>query len=375
MEIYLDNAATTKISKNVIKKISYQLENTYGNSSSIHSLGRDAETKLNDSRDILKSVINGKDGKIVFNSGATEGNNQVIKNYIKEGAHFITTDVEHASVLASMKYAESKGVKVTYLSVDNNGDLNLKELNDSITKDTSLISIMMVNNEQGTINPIKKISEIIKENSNRAKLHVDAVQGFLKIPVDVKDMGIDYLTASSHKVHGPKGVGFLYINENLILDPLIHGTNHEFKMRAGTVNVPSIVGFSEAIKENSTNIEENYEKVLKLKNRLIKNLEQVKGFKLNSTSKESSPYIVNISFEHIQSEVMLNYLSEKGIYISIGSACTSKDSKDSHVLQAMNIPKEYLKGSMRISFSDTSTINEIDIASDKIIEGIKFFGR
>ena len=375
MEIYLDNAATTKISKNVIKKISYELENTYGNSSSIHSLGRDAETKLNDSRDILKSVINGKDGKIVFNSGATEGNNQVIKNYIKEGAHFITTDVEHASVLASMKYAESKGVKVTYLSVDNNGDLNLKELNDSITKDTSLISIMMVNNEIGTINPIKKISEIIKENSNRAKLHVDAVQGFLKIPVDVKDMGIDYLTASSHKVHGPKGVGFLYINENLILDPLIHGTNHEFKMRAGTVNVPSIVGFSEAIKENSTNIEENYEKVLKLKNRLIKNLEQVKGFKLNSTSKESSPYIVNISFEHIQSEVMLNYLSEKGIYISIGSACTSKDSKDSHVLQAMNIPKEYLKGSMRISFSDTSTINEIDIASDKIIEGIKFFGR
>lgn len=375
MEIYLDNAATTKISKNVIKKISYELENTYGNSSSIHSLGRDAETKLNDSRDILKSVINGKDGKIVFNSGATEGNNQVIKNYIKEGAHFITTDVEHASVLASMKYAESKGVKVTYLSVDNNGDLNLKELNDSITKDTSLISIMMVNNEQGTINPIKKISEIIKENSNRAKLHVDAVQGFLKIPVDVKDMGIDYLTASSHKVHGPKGVGFLYINENLRLDPLIHGTNHEFKMRAGTVNVPSIVGFSEALKENSINIEENYEKVLKLKNRLIKNLEQVKGFKLNSTSKESSPYIVNISFEHIQSEVMLNYLSEKGIYISIGSACTSKDSKDSHVLQAMNIPKEYLKGSMRISFSDTSTINEIDIASDKIIEGIKFFGR
>lgn len=375
MEIYLDNAATTKISKNVIKKISYELENTYGNSSSIHSLGRDAETKLNDSRDILKSVINGRDGKIVFNSGATEGNNQVIKNYIKEGAHFITTDVEHASVLASMKYAESKGVKVTYLSVDNNGDLNLKELNDSITKDTSLISIMMVNNEQGTINPIKKISEIIKENSNRAKLHVDAVQGFLKIPVDVKDMGIDYLTASSHKVHGPKGVGFLYINENLRLDPLIHGTNHEFKMRAGTVNVPSIVGFSEALKENSINIEENYEKVLKLKNRLIKNLEQVKGFKLNSTSKESSPYIVNISFEHIQSEVMLNYLSEKGIYISIGSACTSKDSKDSHVLQAMNIPKEYLKGSMRISFSDTSTINEIDIASDKIIEGIKFFGR
>lgn len=375
MEIYLDNAATTKISKNVIKKISYELENTYGNSSSIHSLGRDAETKLNDSRDILKSVINGRDGKIVFNSGATEGNNQVIKNYIKEGAHFITTDVEHASVLASMKYAESKGVKVTYLSVDNNGDLNLKELNDSITKDTSLISIMMVNNEQGTINPIKKISEIIKENSNRAKLHVDAVQGFLKIPVDVKDMGIDYLTASSHKVHGPKGVGFLYINENLRLDPLIHGTNHEFKMRAGTVNVPSIVGFSEALKENSINIEENYEKVLKLKNRLIKNLEQVKGFKLNSTSKESSPYIVNISFEHIQSEVMLNYLSEKRIYISIGSACTSKDSKDSHVLQAMNIPKEYLKGSMRISFSDTSTINEIDIASDKIIEGIKFFGR
>lgn len=375
MEIYLDNAATTKISKNVIEKICYELENTYGNSSSAHDLGRVAEKKLNNSRNIIKDIINGKNGKILFNSGATEGNNQVIKSYTKKGAHFITTKVEHPSVLTSMEYAESQGVEVTYLSVDKNGDLDLSELKDSIRKETSLISIMMVNNEVGTINPIKKISEIIKESSDRAKLHVDGVQGFMKLPIDVEDMGIDYLTASSHKVHGPKGVGFLYISENLILKPLIHGTNHEYKMRAGTVNVPSIVGFSEAIKEISGNIEKNYEYVLKLKNRLIKNLGQVKGFRLNSNSKKSSPYIVNISFKDIQSEIMLNYLSDKKIYISIGSACTSTDIKDSHVLKAMNMALDYLKGSMRISFSDTTTIEEVDLFSDNILKGIKLFRR
>lgn len=372
MEVYLDNAATTRISKKVIGKITYELENTFGNSSSVHSLGRKAEKKVKESREIIKEIINGKDGEIIFNSGASEGNNQVIKNYIKKGAHFITTNIEHASVLASMKYAESKGVDVTYLSVDKNGDINLEDLRDSIRKNTSLVSIMMVNNEVGTINPIKEISKIIKEKSSRAKLHVDGVQGFLKIPIDVQNMGIDYFTASSHKVHGPKGVGLLYFKKIYRLEPLIHGSKHEFNMRAGTVNAPSIIGFKEALIENMNNIDENFAKVSKLQKELIKNLEEVKGFKLNSRSRKSSPYIVSISFSGIRAETLLNYLSGKGVYVSIGSACSSKDSEDSHVLKAMDVPTSLLKGSIRISFSDKSKASEIDYASDKIKEGIRF---
>lgn len=375
MEVYLDNAATTKINEKVVETMAEALKSTYGNPNSLHKVGRDAEDRLEKARRIISDSVNADAEEIIFTSCATEGNNHIIKSFIKEGAHFITTKIEHPSVLRTMEYAEKCGVRVDYLSVDENGKIDLSELKGKMTKNTSLVSIMMVNNETGALNDPFTIGGIIREAGGRTKFHVDAVQGYMKFPLDVRKMNIDFLTVSAHKVHGPKGVGFVYIKKGQRPTPFFLGGAQERGLRAGTVNVPSILGFAEIPALLEGRMDENREKVTLLKKAMIEELSGVKDLRINSKLDLTSPYILNISLPGLRGEVMLHYLSDKGVYVSTGSACSSKDTKDSHVLIAMGVKEKEIKGSLRFSFSEENTLEEITYAAGVIKEAVNFLRR
>lgn len=375
MEAYLDNAATTKINGKVVEMMTEALLNTYGNPNSLHKVGRDAEDKLESARKIIGDSINADAEEMVFTSCATEGNNHIIKSFIKEGAHFITSKIEHPSVLRTMEFAEKNGVRVDYLSVDEDGKIDLSELKGKITKNTSLVSIMMVNNETGAINNPEAIGKIIREAGGKVKYHVDAVQGYMKYPIDVRKMNIDFLSVSAHKVHGPKGVGFVYIKRGQRPIPFFLGGGQERGLRAGTVNVPSILGFSEIPALLEGHMVENFEKVAALKKAMIEELSSIKELKINSKPDCTSPYILNISLPGLRGEVMLHYLSDKGVYVSTGSACSSKDTKDSHVLQAIGVKEKEIKGSLRLSFCEENTLEEITYAAGTIKEAVNFLRR
>lgn len=375
MEAYLDNAATTRINEKVVETMAEALKSTYGNPSSLHKVGRDAEDKLETARRIIGDSVHADAEEIVFTSCATEGNNHIIKSFIKEGAHFITSKIEHPSVLRTMEHAEKSGVRVDYLSVDEDGKIDLSELKGKITKNTSLVSIMMVNNETGAINDPEAIGRIIREAGGRTKYHVDAVQAYMKFPLDVRKMNIDFLTVSAHKVHGPKGVGFVYIKKGQRPLPFFLGGGQERGLRAGTVNVPSILGFSEIPALLEGRMDENREKVALLKKAMIEELSSLKELKINSKLDCTSPYILNLSLPGLRGEVMLHYLSDKGVYVSTGSACSSKDTKDSHVLQAMGVKEKEIKGSLRCSFSEENTLEEITYAAGVIKEAVNFLRR
>jgi len=375
MEAYLDNAATTKINGKVVEMMSEALLYTYGNPNSLHKVGRDAEDKLEVAKKIIGDSIHSDAEEIVFTSCATEGNNHILKSFIKEGAHFITSKIEHPSVLRVMEYAEKNGVRVDYLSVDEDGKIDLSELKGKITKNTSLVSIMMVNNETGAINDPEAIGKIIHEAGGKVKYHVDAVQGYMKFPIDVRKMNIDFLTVSAHKVHGPKGVGFVYIKKGQRPLPFFLGGRRIIKKRNGTVNVPSILGFSEIPALLESDMDENHKKVARLKKAMIEEISGIKELKINSKLDATSPYILNISLPGLRGEVMLHYLSDKGVYVSTGSACSSKDTKDSHVLQAIGVKEKEIKGSLRLSFSEENTLEEITYAAGVIKEAVNFLRR
>lgn len=375
MEAYLDNAATTKINGKVVEMMTEALLNTYGNPNSLHKVGRDAEDKLESARKIIGDSINADAEEMVFTSCATEGNNHIIKSFIKEGAHFITSKIEHPSVLRTMEYAEKNGVRVDYLSVDEDGKIDLSELKGKITKNTSLVSIIMVNNETGAINNPEAIGKIVREAGGKVKYHVDAVQGYMKYPIDIRKMNIDFLSVSAHKVHGPKGVGFVYIKKGQRPIPFFLGGGQERGLRAGTVNVPSILGFSEIPALLEGRMVENFEKVAALKKAMIEELSSIKELKINSKPDCTSPYILNISLPGLRGEVMLHYLSDKGVYVSTGSACSSKDTKDSHVLQAIGVKEKEIKGSLRLSFCEENTLEEITYAAGTIKEAVNFLRR
>ncbi len=271
MEIYFDNSATTKPLNEVVEEVVYGMKEYYGNPSSLHTLGLKSEKKLKECREALAKTINANENEIYFNSGASEGNNQIIKGILKAGSHFITTPFEHSSIANTIKKLENNGVKVTYLKIDSNGKIDLNHLKKSITKETVLVSIIHVNNEIGVIQDLRQIGKIIKENSSRAKFHVDAVQSYGKLNLDVKEMNIDYLTASSHKFHGPKGCGFIYIKKLNVLNPLIEGGEQEFGVRAGTQNIPGVMGMTVAAKIENDKLNDNYNNVYKIKKRFIEN--------------------------------------------------------------------------------------------------------
>ncbi len=375
MQIYLDNAATTKMKKKGIEAMVNAMENYYGNSSSIHSRGREAEDALERARESLAKIIGAAKDEVIFNSGATEGNNQIIRSYGKPGAHIITTVVEHKSVLLAMKEAEKCGAEVDYLEVNEKGGVSLEQLQNKMRKNTALVSIMMVNNETGVMNDIKEVSQVVRNISKKAKIHVDGVQGFLKYPIDVKDLDIDFMTVSAHKVHGPKGVGFLYVRRGQKPDSLMLGGAHEYKMRAGTVNVPGIIAFQQAAMDLEVNREANLAYVLLLKKAFIEGLSSFEGVYITSPLATSSAYILSVSFQGVRGEVFLHYLDEKGICVATGSACTSKDHKDSHVLGAMHLNQDRLLGSIRFSFEEETTMEEITYALEIIDEALHFLRR
>lgn len=375
MEAYLDNAATTKVRPEVISAMTEALKEVYGNPGSIHKIGRDAEDVLEKARKKIAATIGAAGEEIIFTSGASEGNNHIIKAFIKDGAHFITTKIEHPSVLRVMEYAQTQGVKVDFLSVDEWGQIDLKNLEEKVDKNTALVSIMMVNNETGAFHDPEVISKIIRKKSSRAKFHVDAVQGYQKFPIDVRKMDIDFMTVSAHKVHGPKGCGFIFVRKGQKPQSLLIGGEQERGFRAGTVNVPSIVGFSEAVTLKQSEMEENRRHVEGLRKIIADELGSIDGLKVNSDTESSSPYILSISIPGMKGEVLLHYLSDKGVYVSTGSACTSKDTKDSHVLLALGLKDKEIKGSIRLSFEERTTAEEVRYAAETIKEAVKFLRR
>lgn len=374
MEIYLDNSATTIPYEEVIEVVCSTMKNYYGNPSSAHSLGFKAEQKLREMRGNIAKSINASFEEIIFTSGGSESNNFLIKGFVKPTSHLITTKIEHPSVKNTFKALESLGIRVTYIDVDDNGRIDIKQLIDSITGDTQIVSIMHVNNEVGNIQDIELIGKLIKEKSNRAKFHVDAVQSYGKIPIDVKKFNIDLLSTSAHKIHGPRGIGFAYVKKGLIPNCLISGGGQERNLRSGTENLAGIVGFETAVELSLKNQKDNFNSVLDVKKYFIEKLSNVEDVIINSKlNSYFTPYILSVSFKGVKGEVLLHSLEEKGIYVSTGSACSSKsNNKNSEVLKALGRTLEDQKGTIRFSFSHYNNKEEIDYVIDELNKSLKF---
>lgn len=376
MSIYFDNAATTPPTEEVIESVVVGMKEYYGNPSSLHKLGLNAERMLLTSREELAKTINATSDEIFFTSGGSEGNNFILKGIGKSGNNIITTKFEHPSVLNALNELREQGIIVHELSLNENGEVDLEELKGFIDKNTVLVSIMHVNNEIGTIQPIEEIGKIIKDNSTRAKFHVDGVQSYGKIAIDVKKANIDYLTVSSHKFHGPKGVGFCYIRKGLRLKPLISGGGQESGFRSGTENLPGVMGMVVASKMAQASIKESYKKVWEIKEHFIEKLKGIENIKINSPQKENiSPYILNVSFTGIRGEVLLHALEENGIFVSTGSACSSRGGKESHVLKALGLDYKDIDGAIRFSFSRFNTIEEVDLSNEALKKSLLFLRR
>lgn len=369
-EVYMDNAATTKMKKEVLDAMIPCLENEYGNPSSIYKIGRNAKRLLEESREKVAKAIGAKTNEIYFTSGGTEADNWAIKGiadaHKEKGNHIITTKMEHHAVLHPCEYLEKNGFEVTYLDVDEHGLVKIDELKEAIRKETILISVIFANNEVGTIQPIKEIGEIAKEN--KVIFHTDAVQAIGHIEIDVEELNIDLLSMTGHKLYGPKGTGALFIKRGTNIKPLIHGGAQEKKRRAGTENIPSIVGFAKAVEIATENIKEDSEKLIKLRDKLMNEIEKnIDHIKLNGHREKRLPGNVNYSFEYIEGESLLLSLDMVGISASSGSACTSGSLDPSHVLLCMGLPHEIAHGSLRLSLGDFNSEDEIDYVVENLV--------
>ena len=369
-EIYLDNSATTRPFENVVCSMEETLDFLYGNPSSLHTKGFESERLLKKSRKIIANSLGKKESTITFNSGGTEGDNNVLQCVARDrrrvGKTIITTEVEHPAILETCKFLEKEGFNIIKVSVDEYCNPNLDELQSYLSKDVILISAMAVNNEVGTIFPIKKINEI----KGDALFHSDAVQAYGKL--DMNGFEGDFLTASGHKIHGPKGIGFLYKKSGVRLSPLIYGGNQESGYRSGTENVPGIVGMAKATELIVPNIQENYEKVKMLWRRLKKGILDIGDVIINSPD-NCTPYILNASFMGTRGEVILHRLESKGIFVSTGSACSSNKNSKSHVLKAMGKTDKEIEGAIRFSLSIQNTAEEIDAVLTVLEDAVKKF--
>ena len=381
-EVYLDNSATTRPYPEVSKEVQRIMLEEYGNPSSLHRRGSAGERLLQSSRQMLAEVLDVSDSEIIFTSGGTESNNMAVlgsaRRYLKRGNHLITTAIEHASVLEPFNRLEKEGFEVTYLIPDGQGTVSPEKVAEALTPRTILVSIMHINNEIGSIQPIPQVSAILKNCNPEIVFHVDAVQSFTKLPLSPKDQGIDLLSISAHKFHGPKGVGALYLREGIFLEPLTRGGGHEKGLRPGTENTPGIRGMALAAKLSYENRKEKMEKLQSLKERFITSLEtEHPWIRLNGPGKgEGAPHIFNISFPGLKGEVILHALEEHGIYVSTGSACHANANSPSHVLQAIKLDQKSLDGTIRFSLSHLNTREEIEYAITKIIpvvSGLKKF--
>lgn len=367
--IYLDNAATTKTSPEVVAAMMPYFTEDYGNPSSVYGFANAAKNAISDARKDIAGIINATIQDIYFTAGGTESNNWALKEtfeaYKGKGNHIITTKIEHHAILHSCAWLEKQGAKITYVDVDEQGIVKLDELEKAITDETILISVMFANNEIGTIQPIKEIGAIAKAHG--VLFHTDAVQAFTQMPIDVEAMGIDMLSASGHKINGPKGIGFLYIRKGIKIRSFIHGGAQERKRRAGTENVPGIVGLAMAAKMASNTMKVRTDKETVMRDYLINRiLTEVPYTRLNGDATKRLPNNVNISFRFIEGESLLIMLDMVGICGSSGSACTSGSLDPSHVLLAIGLPHEIAHGSLRLTLSEETTKEELDTVVEEI---------
>ncbi len=369
--IYMDNAATTKTRPEVVEAMLPYFTEFYGNPSSVYDLASESKKAIDEARQTIADSLNVITQDIYFTASGSEADNWAIKEtvqaYKEKGNHIITSKIEHHAVLHTCEWLEKNGFEVTYLDVDEYGVVNLEQLKKAIRPTTILISVMYANNEIGTIQPIKEIGEIAKENN--IIFHTDAVQAYCQIPIDPEELGVDLLSASAHKINGPKGVGFLYIRKGLKLRSLIHGGAQERQRRAGTENVPGIVGFAKAVEIALATMEERTSREIELRDYLIKKaMKEVPYTRLNGHRTKRLPNNVNLGFQFIEGESLLIMLDMQGIAGSSGSACTSGSLDPSHVLLAIGLPHEIAHGSLRLTLSYENTKEEIDYIVEKIVE-------
>lgn len=369
--IYLDNAATTKTSKEVVDAMLPYFTEDYGNPSSIYEIGQRSKEAITKAREQIAQVIGAKTEEIYFTAGGSESDNWALKEafeaYSGKGNHIITTKIEHHAILHTCEYLEKQGARITYLDVDENGLVDLEELQKAICPETILISVMFANNEIGTIEPVKEIGMIAKEHG--VLFHTDAVQAFGQVPIDVDEMNIDMLSSSAHKINGPKGIGFLYIRKGVKIRSFVHGGAQERKRRAGTENVPGIVGYGVAAKRAAESMEERTKKERELRDYLIERvLKEIPYVKLNGDPVKRLPNNMNFSFRFIEGESLLIMLDMKGIAGSSGSACTSGSLDPSHVLLAIGLPHEIAHGSLRLTLGEDITKEDLDYTLEQIKE-------
>lgn len=365
MEAYLDNSATTRCSKAAAEKMMTVLTSDFGNPSSLHMKGLEAERYIRESRKIIAKSMKVKESEITFTSGGTESNNLAIVGTAMQrkryGKHIITTPIEHASVANPMKFLEEEGYEVTYLKVDKNGLVDLDFYRDAIREDTILVSVMHVNNEIGAVEPIEEMAKVLHEKNKNAYFHVDAIQSYGKFRIFPDRIGVDLMSVSGHKIHGPKGSGFLFIRDGLLLHPEILGGGQENGMRSGTENVPAIAGLGVAVSEIYDDFDTHREHLLELKRHFVEEIAKIEGCHTNGIVDETSaPQIVSVSFDDVRAEVLLHALEDKGVFVSSGSACSSNHPATSRTLLAIGVDHKYLDATVRFSFSIYSTIEEID---------------
>ena len=362
-KVYLDHAATTPVRPEVVEIMSEYMLEVYGNPSSVHSFGREARKAVDKAREQVANLIGAGPEEIVFTGGGTEADNLAIKGIAeaqaKKGNHIITSAIEHHAVLHTCEYLEKHGCKVTYLPVDSDGLVDPGDVKKAITPQTVLVTIMTGNNEVGTIQPVKEIGAIARERG--VLFHTDAVQATGQIPIDVREMNIDLLSGSGHKMYGPKGIGILYVRKGVKISPVIHGGAHERRRRAGTENVPGIVGLGKAAELSMAELPERQANLVHLRDRLIDGiLERISEVKLNGHRTRRLPNNCNVSIKYIEGESMLLNLDMVGIAASSGSACTSGSLEPSHVLLAMGVPHEIAHGSLRMTLGRQNTDEDVD---------------
>ncbi len=369
MEAYFDNAATTAVYPEVKELMVKLLTEDYGNPSSLHMKGVDAEKYIKEATSRIAKELKCQEKELVFTSGGTEANNLAIIGgamaHRRAGKHIITTNIEHASVTATMEFLAKEGYEITYIGVDNKGIINLDEMKSALREDTILVSTMYVNNEIGSIQPIEEISKIVKAYNSSILLHVDGVQAFGKLRFSPKRLGVDLMSFSGHKIHGPKGSGVLYIKEKTLIRPIIYGGGQQKAMRSGTENVPAIAGMGLATELMYKDHEKKMEYIMDLKNALAEKVTKIENVFVNPGE---APHILSVSFMGVRSEPMLHALEERGIYVSSGSACSSNKPHVSNVLKALELDTARLESTLRFSFCETNTMEQIDYAVEVIEE-------
>ncbi len=372
-EIYLDNSATTRVFPEVAERMNRIFLEEYGNPSSMHHKGVEAERELREARETLARILKVKEKNLLFTSCGTESDNLAIigaaRAASRRGKHLITTPIEHPAVLETMKYLESEGFEITYLPVDQDGLVSPETVAEAVREDTILVSVMHTNNEIGALEPIAEIGEAIKAKNPQTLFHVDAVQGFGKARIYPKRMHIDLLAASGHKIHGPKGVGLLYVGDNVRIRNIIYGGGQQGGMRSGTENVPGIAGMALAAKLLYENFDEEQQKLRAMKDAFVQRVTAIEGVHVNGrTGEDSAAHIISLSVEGVRAEVLLHALEDKGIYVSSGSACASNRPHISETLQAIGTPQMYLDSTIRMSTSVMNTMEDMETAAKALEE-------